>query len=124
MKVDALLATETGFKPDPDIIDISLEVMSIVGSLITSITHETNVFYDSEILAIIHRSKTKSSGLVGTKVWGWYGAKSKAGEREGRKLQELAWRYNTPLVRDGYVHRSSVVLMVFSGDSQAVCGAC
>ena len=49
-------------------------------------------------MAIIHRFKAKSSGLVNMKVWAWRGSKAQSGEREEKKLQELARRYNTPLV--------------------------
>lgn len=86
------------YKPDPDVTTISVEVMSIVGSNATVISSDSHIFYDAETLAIIHRFKTKSSGLVNTKVWAWKGAKAQLGEREEKKLQELARRYNTPLV--------------------------
>ncbi|KAH8108084.1 hypothetical protein BXZ70DRAFT_35497 [Cristinia sonorae] len=40
----------------------------------------------------------KSTGLVSTSVWSWYGKKSNPGEREERKIQEMARRYNTTLI--------------------------
>lgn len=94
-----LNAKPLAFKPDPDVASISVEVMCVVGSNATVIATDYNVFYDSEVLAIIHRFKAKSNGLVNTKVWAWHGSKSEAGEREEKKLQELARRYNTSLVR-------------------------
>ncbi|KAJ3532677.1 hypothetical protein NM688_g7390 [Phlebia brevispora] len=96
--VDALLVDNSGYKADPDVQTISVEVMSIVGASATPISRDTNVFYDTETLAIIHRSKAKLSGLVSTKVWAWRGVRSQSGEKEERKLQELARRYNTPLI--------------------------
>lgn len=96
--VDALLVEGHTYTPDPDIQTISVEVLSIMGASAVSVDHDTNVFYNNEILAVVHRSKAKSSGLVNTKVWSWLGAKSKSGEKEERKLNELARRYNTSLV--------------------------
>ncbi|KAF5317005.1 hypothetical protein D9611_003938 [Ephemerocybe angulata] len=74
---------------------ISVEVMSIVGSNSTTLTKDTSVFFESEALAIIHRFKDASSGLVDTYVWGWLGKKSQFGEAEEKKLHELARRYGT-----------------------------
>ena len=71
----------------------------MVGALATPVNDGAHILYDSDVLAIIHRSKAKSSGLVSTKVWGWFGSRSQTGEKEERKLQELARRYNTSLVR-------------------------
>jgi hypothetical protein len=86
------------FSPDPDIVGISVDVMAVTGSTANSISHNMNIFYDTEILAIVYRSKSKSKGLVSTQVWGWRGKRSQVGEREERKLQELAKRYGTALV--------------------------
>jgi hypothetical protein len=87
------------YAPDENILTISVEVMVIIGNSATTVKHDYDVFYDSEVLAIIHRSKAKSTGLVSTTVWGWQGKRSKVGEREERKLHELAKRYGTVLVR-------------------------
>ena len=96
--VDALLKLRPAiYKADPDIQTISTEVMAIVGNSTTAVV-QFNIFYDSELLAIIHRFKTKSDGLVGTKVWSWCGKHAKCGDKEERKLQELSRRYNTSLV--------------------------
>lgn len=96
--VDALLVEGHTYTPDPDTQTISVEVLSIMGASAISVDHDTSVFYNNEILAVVHRSKAKSSGLVNTKVWSWLSAKSKLGEKEERKLNELARRYNTSLV--------------------------
>jgi hypothetical protein len=77
---------------------ISVDVMTITGTTATAVSREPNVFYDTEVLAIIHRSKSKSSGLVATTVWGWRGKKCHFGEREERKLQDLSKRYGTSIV--------------------------
>lgn len=82
-----------------DIQRISVETMVIQGNTATTVSSGPNVFYDSEVLVIIHRSKARSNGLVSTKVWAWQGSKSQLGEREEKKLQDLSRRYNTPLVR-------------------------
>ena len=96
--VDSLIMENSCYTADSDLQTISVEVVSIVGAAAAPINRDMNVFYDSETLAIVHRFKVKSSGLVSTKVWSWIGAKSQINEKEERKLQELARRYNTTLV--------------------------
>ncbi|KAJ7783303.1 hypothetical protein B0H16DRAFT_1658611 [Mycena metata] len=58
----------------------------------------THIFYDTEILAIIHRSKSSSTGLINSTVWSWQGKSSNMGSNEERKLAELAKRYGTSIV--------------------------
>ncbi|KAI0633313.1 hypothetical protein C8Q77DRAFT_1057913 [Trametes polyzona] len=94
--VDALYqAPRAAYTPDPDLTTVSVDVLSIVGNTANAISKDPSVFYDGEFLAIVHRAKARSSGLVQTKVWGWLGRHAKAGERETQKLQELARRYGT-----------------------------
>lgn len=70
---------------------------------------------------MIHRSKSKSSGLVSTDIWGWFGKNMNSttnrsqnlrevngNELERRKLEELAKRYGTSLVN----HFLSILLNV------------
>ena len=71
--------------------------MSVTGVAATSLKDETDVFYDSEILAIVRRVKLKSSGLVESTLWGWQGRRSQIGEREHRKLKDMARHYGTKL---------------------------
>lgn len=99
INVSALFNTpRPSFSPDPDTQTISVDVLAVVGNTASPVSRDTHVFYDSEILAIIHRFKAQSSGLVSTHVWAWHGARCQIGEREERKLQELAKRYGTALV--------------------------
>lgn len=99
INITALLNTEAHkFMPNPYESTISTDVMRIAKSTANSISKDTHVFYDTEVLAIIQRSKSISSGLVSTKVWSWQGKRSQYGEKEERKLQELAQRYGTILV--------------------------
>lgn len=77
---------------------VSLDVMSIIGTTASALRNDIHTFYDVEVLAIIQRSKSSSSGLVATSVWGWFGKNAKDGEKEERKLQELSKRYGTTLV--------------------------
>lgn len=79
----------------PDAKTISVEVISIMGSNSTTINQDETIFYDRETLAIIHRCKSVSSGLVDTFVWGWLGKHSQFGELEEKKLHELGRRYGT-----------------------------
>ncbi|RPD78315.1 hypothetical protein L226DRAFT_567972 [Lentinus tigrinus ALCF2SS1-7] len=96
VNVEALYrAPRTVYKPDPDVMTISVDVMAIVGSTATAVSVDAHVFYDSEVLAFIHRAKVKSSGLVATKVWAWHGKRAQAGDKEFQKVQELARRYGT-----------------------------
>jgi hypothetical protein len=75
-----------------------VEVLAISGHTAAAVTREPNVFYDSEVATVIHRGKEKTSGLVSTKVWAWRGKNADFGEREERKVQELAARFGTTVV--------------------------
>ncbi len=96
MNVDALYqAPCSAYAPDPDVQTISVEVMVIAGNAATAINKDAHIFYDSELIAVIHRAKFKSSGLVSTKVWAWRGRRAQPDERAAQKFQELARRYGT-----------------------------
>ncbi|KAG7446222.1 uncharacterized protein BT62DRAFT_104514 [Guyanagaster necrorhizus] len=87
-------------KPSPmrqnrSINTISVDVLSISDSSATAITQDLNVFYDTEVLAIVHRSKSKLSGLASTTVWAWQGKASQFKEKEEQKLKELGSRYGS-----------------------------
>ena len=102
MDVAALLHAErptTEFVPNPDLRTISVEVMSVVHTSAVPVQRDTNIFYDAEVLVIVHRAKSRESGLVATKVWCWKGKKCHFEEREVKKVNELAKRYGTAAVR-------------------------
>jgi hypothetical protein len=84
--------------PSKDSQTIQVDVMAIAGSTAFPLGL-TCTFYDTEILAIIHRSKSSSTGLISSTVWSWQGKSSSIGESEERKLTELAKRYGTSIVR-------------------------
>ncbi|KAI0253990.1 hypothetical protein BJV78DRAFT_100670 [Lactifluus subvellereus] len=90
-------------QPSSQVTSISVDVMSVTGATATGVKRDANVFYDSELLAIVHRCKTKSTGLVETTLWSWQGRRSQVGEREERKLKDMARHYGTRLcpVRQG-----------------------
>ncbi|KAI9509736.1 hypothetical protein F5148DRAFT_977834 [Russula earlei] len=94
--LEKLLLLPSQYQPSAGI-TISVDVMSVSGATATSLKGDINVFYDSEILAIVHRIKAKSSGLVETTLWGWQGRRSQIGEREQRKLKDMARHYGTKL---------------------------
>ncbi|KAH9012020.1 hypothetical protein EDB85DRAFT_1044168 [Lactarius pseudohatsudake] len=71
--------------------------MSVTGATAIGVKGDTGVFYDSEVLAIVHRFKTKTTGLVETSLWSWQGRRSQTGEREERKLRDMARHYGTKL---------------------------
>ncbi|KAL1673762.1 hypothetical protein EV122DRAFT_221985 [Schizophyllum commune] len=99
-KINAQALLQRAPRPDKkDKQTISVEVLQISGNNATAVPDASaNIFYDNEVLAIIHRHKSKKSGLVDTTVWGWKGAKSELSEREERKLGELAKRYHTGII--------------------------
>lgn len=98
---------------DPGVTTVSVDVLSIVGSASSAINSETNIFYDTEILAIIWRAKVKSSGLVDTKVWGWIGRDATVHLKEGKALADLAKRYGTKLVGGILALSPSIILVGF-----------
>ena len=81
-----------------DILTISVEVLAITGTTATPLSRNLDIFYDSEILAIVHRIKSKSTGLASTTVWCWLGRRSLLGDREERKIHDLSKRYGTSAV--------------------------
>ncbi|KAH7888406.1 hypothetical protein F5I97DRAFT_2002417 [Phlebopus sp. FC_14] len=95
--VEALLKVNNAaaFTPDPDLRTISVDVISVTTGSASPITRDTNIFYNTEVLVIVHRAKSRESGLATTRVWSWRGKKSRYGEREEKKIAELARRYNT-----------------------------
>ncbi|KAL4074202.1 hypothetical protein J3A83DRAFT_2696450 [Scleroderma citrinum] len=95
--VEALLTAPrpSAFVPNPNLTTISVEVIDILHGSAISIRHDNHILYDTELLVIIHRAKSRESGLATTKVWCWRGKKSWCTEREEKKSAELARRYGT-----------------------------
>ncbi|KAG1752937.1 hypothetical protein EDB19DRAFT_1670672 [Suillus lakei] len=80
--VDALLKfVPPTFNADPKTHTISVEILSINNNTAIPVLRDTNVFYDTEALVIVHRVKARDSGLVSTK----------------KKADELARRYGSTL---------------------------
>jgi hypothetical protein len=77
---------------------ISLEVLAVASHIATPIKEDHDIFYDSEVLAVIQRAKSRSTGLVKTTVWGWRGQQGKLGDQEAQKLREISKRYGTSLL--------------------------
>ncbi|KAK0212784.1 hypothetical protein DFS33DRAFT_1377248 [Desarmillaria ectypa] len=93
--IGRLVAKSSPTCQDRSVSTISVDVLIISGCSATAITPDLNVFYDTEVLAIVHRSKSKSSGLASTTVWAWQGKASQLKEKEEQKLKELASRYGS-----------------------------
>ncbi|KAG1870181.1 hypothetical protein DFJ58DRAFT_42596 [Suillus subalutaceus] len=94
--VDALLKfVPPTFSPDPKFHTISVEILSINNGTAIPVLRDTHIFYDTEVLVIVHRVKVRDSGLVSTKVWCWHGKQCQFGEREEKKADELARRYGS-----------------------------
>ncbi|KAI0051805.1 hypothetical protein FA95DRAFT_1675587 [Auriscalpium vulgare] len=111
--------------PNADILSISVDVMSVKGSAATALASNIHVFHESEVLAVVHRFKTKSTGLVATNVWGWQGKDSSFSESEEGKLKDLARRYGTTLVHivqhretPDFVHALGGLLAIRQGTRQ------
>jgi hypothetical protein len=90
--------------PSSDITTISTEVMIVTGGNATVMAKDVHILYDTEIIAVIQRNKSKSKGLVMTYVWGWVGKNASFGDKEDKKLHELAKRYGTSLVSTAGLH--------------------
>ncbi|KAH9040635.1 hypothetical protein EDB85DRAFT_1924378 [Lactarius pseudohatsudake] len=95
--LDGSFAPPIEYLPCLDSASISVDVMSVTGATAIGMKGDTGVFYDSEVLAIVHRFKTKTTGLVETSLWSWQGRRSQTGEREERKLRDMARHYGTKL---------------------------
>jgi hypothetical protein len=99
IKVSELLKSRPRPFPNADDIQtISVDVFSIIGNAATLISKSPDIFYDTEILVIVHRVKSGASGLATTTVWCWLGKHTRLGDREEKKLKELANRYGTSAV--------------------------
>lgn len=100
INVSALLAVKASPSKflGSDVEIISTEVLAITATSATTINDPLNIFFDTEVLAVVQRSKSRSSGLVKTAVWGWQGQHSTLGNHEAHKLQEVAKRYGTSLI--------------------------
>src|SRR5258706_12323753 len=93
----ALLASRPA-APKPSQGTISVESFAISGSASTLIDSEPHIFYDGDIVTVVHRAKGKASDLVTTTGWGWEGRRSQCSEKEQKKLNEVASRFGTKLV--------------------------
>jgi hypothetical protein len=86
---------EVPFSPELSLQTISVDIFTISGHTAMAVTREPNVFYDSEAVVIIQRAKERSGQLVSNKMWVWRGKNANFGEREERKVNELAERFCT-----------------------------
>lgn len=93
---------EPPFVIDSTIQTISIEVNIISGGAIIPITQEQNIFYDTEVIVVIYRSKSNSSELVSNQAWIWRG-KNSSWDREGRKATDLAGRFDKKAVYGLYL---------------------
>ncbi|KAJ7091265.1 hypothetical protein C8R44DRAFT_891662 [Mycena epipterygia] len=95
--ISPLIREYSAPNPSLDLQTIQVDVMAIAGSTAFPLGL-THIFYETEILAIIHRSKSNSTGLINSTVWSWQGKSGSLGSSEERKLAELAKRYGTSIV--------------------------
>lgn len=96
---------------NPIIQNISVEVLNIIGASASAISKDTNIFYDAEVSAVVHRYKSKLDGLVSTNLWIWRGRQSQSNDKEERKIQELSRRYGASPV--GCIKNYTLVSLMF-----------
>lgn len=84
--------------PDLDWTTISVKVVNVMQEHALLDEKLKHIFYDSELLIIIHHSKSQKTTLERKTVWRWAGRKSKHGEREESKAAELTKVYGTSAV--------------------------
>ncbi|KIL68846.1 hypothetical protein M378DRAFT_8282 [Amanita muscaria Koide BX008] len=80
---------------EPTVQTISVDVLSIMGLTTIPVLQNSNIFYDTELLAIVYRSKSRVDGLVSTALWVWRGKHIQVGDKEQRKIQDLSRHYGT-----------------------------
>lgn len=99
VNIESLVKPPALFSADLNSETISVDMMLVTGTTATAIPQNRAIFYDTELLAIVHRSKSRTTSLVSTTIWAWRGKRCTPGEKENKKIQELANRYGTSAVR-------------------------
>lgn len=66
------------------------------------------VFYSTEIICVIYRCESRDTGLLVSVVWGWRGKDSNFTEKKRTRLEDMAQRYGTSLVRVNIPSSNSV----------------
>ena len=97
---------------------VSVEVLSIEGGTASEVARGVggfHIFYDAEILAVVHRAKSRASGLVISRVWAWKGRNCTPGELDMKKLGDLAKRYGTELTECGQYCEPQELVHVLGG---------
>lgn len=106
------------YSPEADMHAVSVEVLSIENGVATEVARGVggfHIFYDAEVLAVVHRAKSRASGLVISRVWAWKGRNCAPGELDMRKLGDLAKRYGTELVECGQCCEPQDLVHVLGG---------
>jgi hypothetical protein len=83
---------------DPSFKPISTDVLCIRGRTASPVTTRPHVFYDTELRAIIYRSKDVANGLATTTIWTWHGKVAKVGDDEIWKIRDLESRFGTKII--------------------------
>lgn len=81
------LSLSLGIKGTP----ISTEIISLTASSTKPLSKDADVFYDMEVIAIVHRHK--DSGLANTTCFAWHGRNAVSTETVAQRLEALASRY-------------------------------
>lgn len=95
VNIEPLINPSVLFSADLNSETISVDIMVVMGNTSIVVSQDPVVFYDTELLVIVHRSKSRITSLVSTTVWAWRGKRCTLGEKGNAKLQELAKRYGT-----------------------------
>jgi hypothetical protein len=123
LNIEPLIKPPVLFSADVKSETISVDVMLVTGTTATVIPQHQAIFYDTELLVIVYRSKSRTTSLVSTIVWAWRGKRCTLGEKENKKLQELGNRYGTAAVRflyDSYIPVSFPVSMFLTGHCSTI----
>lgn len=83
---------------NPSATPISIDVLCISGRSASPISSHQHIFYDSELRAIVYRSKDIRSGLATTTLWTWKGSNAVSGDAEEWKIRDLESRFSTKAV--------------------------
>lgn len=83
---------------NPSFKPISTDVLSIRGRNASPVTTQPHVFYDTELRAIVYRSKDVANGLASTTIWTWRGNAAEVRDDEGWKIRDLESRFGTKVI--------------------------
>ena len=122
--IEPLIKPPTLFSADLKSETVSVDIILVTGTAATVVPQHQAIFYDTELLAIVYRSKSQTTGLVSTTVWAWRGKRCTLGEKENKKLHELGQRYGAAVVRFLCIPYISRLIASFRTPSNSILNLC